>query len=177
MNRNLFAFAALTSLLAMSGAHASDGTINFNGELTAQTCTTKVNGISNTATVTLPTLSTTLLGVAGAVAGATNFTIELSACTGTITTAAAYFEAGAGVDPITKNVRNATGTATGVQFQLMDSKGSLIKAGDTSQVAGTARTAVASSTAVLPYAVQYAATAASTPGTVVGSVTYSINYQ
>lgn len=177
MNRTLFAFAALTSLFTMSAANAFDGTINFNGELTAQTCTTKVNGISNTATVTLPKLSTSVLAIPGAFAGATNFTIELSACTATVATAAAFFEAGAGVDPVTKNIRNVSGTATNVQFQLLDSKGVVIKAGDTSQVANTARTSVATGTAVLPYAVQYIASGATTAGTVIGSVTYSINYQ
>lgn len=176
MNRKIFVLAALTSVFAMS-ANAFDGTINFTGELTDQTCVAKVNGISNTASVVLPKLSTKMLSAAGIVAGATNFTIELSACSTGIATAAAFFEAGAGVDPVTKNVRNTTGGATNVQFQLLDSKGAVIKAGDSSQVASTARTAVASGTAVLPYAVQYVATGATTAGTVIGSVTYSINYQ
>ncbi|MDF3162817.1 fimbrial protein [Pseudomonas proteolytica] len=177
MNRTLIAFAALSSTLIMSVAQANDGTINFNGELTAQTCTTTVNGVANAATVVLPTLSTSALAVAGATAGSTNFTIELSNCSASIVTAAALFEAGSGVDPISKNVRNVSGSATGVQFQLLDSRGSVISAGDASQVTNTARTDVTANTAVLPYAVQYFASAATTPGTVVGSVTYSINYQ
>lgn len=177
MNRSILAFAALASTVIMPAVYAADGTINFNGELTSQTCTTTINGGTNVASVKLPTLSTGSLKTPGAIAGATNFTIELSACTGTIATAAAFFETGGGVDGVTKNVRNASGTATGVQFQLIDSKGAVIKAGDTSQVANTARTTVTSGTAVLPYAVQYVATAESTAGTVIGSVTYSINYQ
>lgn len=176
MNRTYLALAALTSALAMSAAQASDGTITFNGQLSAQTCTTKINNTSNVATVTLPSVSIASLAAAGATAGSTNFTINLSACTGTIATAAATFEAGAGVDPTTQNVRN-TGSATGVQLQLLDSTGKVIKAGDTSQTANTARTAMTGATGVLPYAVQYIASAATTPGNVVGSVTYSINYQ
>ena len=100
MNRTLLAFAALTSTLAMSVAQANDGTINFTGELTAQTCTSTINGTANAATVALPRLSIASLATAGATAGATNFTIELSRCQGTIATAAAFFEAGAGVDPL-----------------------------------------------------------------------------
>ncbi|QOY72408.1 fimbrial protein [Pseudomonas sp. OST1909] len=177
MNRPHLAFAALASIFVMSGAHAADGTINFTGELTAQTCTSTVNGTTSVPTVTLPKLSTASLASAGATAGSTNFTIELSKCTGTIATAAAIFEAGTGVDPVTKNLVN-TGTAKNVQFQLLDSAGKVIRAGDTaSQVSNTTRTAMSAGTAVLPYAVQYVASGASTAGTVVGSVTYSINYQ
>ncbi|MGE8143988.1 fimbrial protein [Pseudomonas frederiksbergensis] len=187
MNRTLLAFAALTSSLAMSVAQANDGTINFTGELTAQTCTSTVNGSATTQTVALPRLSTASLATTGQTAGATNFTIELSRCTATIATAAAFFEAGPGVDSTTKNVKNATGTARNVQFQLLDSAGTVIKAGDTSQTGagGTARTPMVVTTgasptgsATLPYAVQYVATGgAATVGTVVGSVVYSINYQ
>lgn len=176
MKLTYLVLAAATSALVMSAAQASDGTINFSGQLTAQTCTTSVNGTSNVGTVTLPTFSIASLASAGATVGATNFTINLSGCQGTIATAAAIFEAGAGVDPTTQNIRN-TGNATGVQLQLLDSNGAVIKAGDTSQTANTARTTVTGATAVLPYAVQYIASAATTAGTVVGSVTYSINYQ
>lgn len=181
MNRTLLAFAALTSTLAMSTAQANDGTINFTGELTAQTCTSTVNGAATATAVALPRLSTATLATAGQSSGATGFTIELSRCTGTMTTAAAYFEAGAGVDPVTRNVLNSTGTARNVQLQLLDSAGKVIRAGESSQTASTARTAFtgtgATSAAVLPYSVQYFATGASTAGTIVGSVTYSINYQ
>lgn len=177
MNRSLLAFAALTSIFVVSAARAADGTINFTGELTAQTCTSTVNGTTSAPTVTLPKLSTASLATAGATAGSTNFTIELSKCTNPIATAAAIFEAGAGVDPVTKNLLN-TGTAKNVQFQLLDSAGKVIRAGDTaSQVANATRTAVSNGNAVLPYAVQYVASGPSTAGTVVGSVTYSINYQ
>lgn len=176
MNRTYIALAALTSVFVMSAAHASDGTINFSGQLTAQTCTTTVNNTSNVGTVTLPTFSISTLATAGATAGATNFNINLSGCQGTIKTAAAIFEAGSGVDPTTQNVIN-TGTATGVQLQLLDSAGKVIKAGDTSQTANTARTTVTGDTTSLPYAVQYIASTATAAGTVLGSVTYSINYQ
>lgn len=71
MNRTLLAFAALTSLLAMSVAQANDGTINFTGELTTQTCTSTVNGAANATAVALPRLSTATLASAGQTAGAT----------------------------------------------------------------------------------------------------------
>lgn len=183
MNRTILAFAAVSSTLVMSAANAFDGTINFSGQLTNQTCTATVNG-STTSTVTLPTLSATALPAAGNVAGATNFVINLTNCTNTVKTAIAFFEAGPGVDPITKNVRNSNQTATGaknVQFQLLDPQGTAILAGDTSQTATsnlTARTNVSGATASLPYAVQYVAVGgAAGVGLVTGTVTYSINYQ
>lgn len=181
MNRTIIAFAALASAGAMSAAQAADGTINFTGELTSQTCTATVNG-STSATVTLPTLSNTSMPAAGNTAGATNFIINLANCTSTIKTAAAFFEAGPGVDPISKNVRNTlVGGAANVQFQLLDPVGTVIQAGDTSQTAATnllARTTVSAGSAAMPYAVRYVAVGgAAGVGKLTGSVTYSINYQ
>jgi major type 1 subunit fimbrin (pilin) len=176
--RALFVMAAVcVTPLAV----ASDGTINFNGELVAQTCTVAVNGVVSPAisTVTLPTISNSLLTTAGQVAGQTGFSIELSKCSGSAKTAAAFFESGASVDPVTGNLNNLSGTATEVQLQLVDaSNGSKIKAGDTMQSTATSRlTLDESGAAFMPYAVQYFASGTTTPGTVVSSVTYSVNYQ
>ncbi|WP_368862159.1 fimbrial protein [Pseudomonas sp. Xaverov 259] len=179
MKRSLLACSLLAATFGMSVAHAADGTINFTGEISGQTCTTTVNG-SATPTVILPKVSTASLAAVGATGGATTFNIALSRCVGAIATAAAYFEAGPGVDPVTRNIRNtATGAsaATGVQFQLLDAAGQVIRAGETTQTSTTERTAVTASAATMPYSVRYITTAAATAGTVVGSVTYSINYQ
>ncbi|MHA6575525.1 fimbrial protein [Pseudomonas yamanorum] len=199
MKRIYIALAALASISAMSAVQASDGTVNFGGMLLTNTCNISVNGGTNVGTVTLPTLSTVTLGTAGATAGRTNFTIGLSGCNKsiyaflngvetsplygvntTLSNAYAYFENGAGVDPVSKNILNASGTATGVQLQLVRASGLVIKAGDSTQlqVIGNPISGglVAGQTAVMNYAVQYIATAATTPGSVVGSVTYSIAY-
>ncbi|MDX9663753.1 fimbrial protein [Pseudomonas sp. P5_152] len=180
MNYKARALAVLVAVTATSAAMASDGTINFNGELKAETCAVAVNGAGASGTVvTLPTLSTSVLANAGQVAGQTGFNIQLSKCSAALKTAAAFFEAGGTVDPRTGNLKNS-GDATKVQLQLVDaSNGNVIKAGDTGQVASTSRIAIdaAALTADLPYAVQYFAQGATTPGTVVSSVTYSINYQ
>lgn len=180
MNYKARALAVLVAATATSAAMASDGTINFKGELKAETCTIAVNGSSASGTtVTLPTLSTAVLATGGQVAGQTGFNIQLSKCAATLKTAAAFFEAGATVDPKTGNLKNSGG-ATKVQLQLVDAtNGKVIKAGDTGQVASTSRINIDSTsfTADLPYAVQYFAEAATGPGTVTSSVTYSINYQ
>ena len=180
MNYKARALAVLVAATATSAAMASDGTINFNGELKAETCVVAVNGDGVTGTVvTLPTLPTSVLASTGQVAGQTGFNIQLSQCSAALKTAAAYFEAGSTVDPLTGNLRNSGG-AGNVQLQLVDAtNGNAIKAGDIGQVASTSRVDIdaASLTADLPYAVQYFAESATAPGTVISSVTYSINYQ
>lgn len=180
MNYKARALAVLVAATASSVALASDGKIDFNGELKAETCKVAVNGASgaNGTTVTLPTISTASLTTAGQVAGQTGFNIELSDCSAAIKTAAAFFESGGSVDPASGNLKNVSGSASKVQLQLVDAtNGQAIKAGNTAQVTSTSRVDVANTSAILPYAVQYFAQAATTPGTVVSSVTYSINYQ
>lgn len=176
--------AVLLAAAATQSAFASDGTINFTGELVDSTCTVTVNGVVGPApaTVTLPKVSAAQLKTANATAGQTGFNITLSACTGTSTTAAAFFEAGAGVNPLTTNLKNSDATATGaknVELQLVDAtNGSVIKAGDFGQVAGTSKIMKnGSGNTILPYAVQYIATGLTTAGKVASQVTYSITYQ
>lgn len=181
MIRKALALAVLVAATGSQFANASDGTINFNGALTAQTCTIAVNGVvtPTVATVTLPTVSTSKLASAAQVEGATGFTIQLTKCSGTATTAASMFEPGSTVDANSGNLKNTTGTATNVQLQLVDAANSSpIKAGAGTQKATTSRNAIdGTGAATMNYAVQYYATGVSTPGSVVSSVTYSVDYQ
>lgn len=167
----------ISAVLLSNAAQAADGTINFSGRLIAQTCTITVGGVVSpaVATVTLPTVSTSLLAAAGQSTGRTDFEIELSGCTGAATTAAAFFEAGADVDPVSGQLINR-GSATNVRLRLLDGI-TPISAGNTNQITGTTRVNFASGSAVLPYAVEYLATGTSVAGTVTSSVTYSVNYQ
>jgi len=176
--------AVLLAAAVTQSAFASDGTINFEGQLLDSTCTVNVNGTVGpaAATVTLPKVSAAQLKTAGTIAGQTGFNITLSACSGTTTKAAAFFEAGANVDPLTHNLKNNDKTKDGaqnVQLQLVDANnGQVIKAGDFSQVANTSKvTKDASGGAVLPYAVQYISTGVAAAGLVKGAVTYSITYE
>lgn len=200
----ILALAALMPTFLMTAAQASDGTVNFGGKLLNETCTVSVNGGSNVGTVRLPTLSTAALGSPGAVGGATSFTIALTGCNagaaigkildatsiGTpsapkeLSSVTAYFEAGPGVDPVSHNILNVGGTATGVQLQLITYLGTLISIGNTYQRllsnvpfdAGPLNVAGGGSDVVMTYVVRYFANSATTPGSVMGSVTYSIVY-
>lgn len=183
MSRKVIAFA-LVSALGMPLANAADGTITFNGELTATTCTVAVNNGTGSGAVTLPTVTAASLDAAGKTAGQTSFNIQLTGCIGTANTAAAFFEAGSTVNPLSGNLRNTNataGAASNVNLQLLDStSGTAIKAGDTLQRTSTSHITLSKGgggSTTLPYAVQYFATGKATPGAVGSAVTYSIDYQ
>jgi len=169
---------ALSVMSTVSHA-ASTGTITFTGKLDASTCDVSVDGQGENATVVLPTASTTLLKKSTDTTGRTGFNMELKNCTGTLTTASAFFEAGANVDTTTGRLKNTVvGGAGLVSLQLLDGTNSkVIKAGDQSQIKDNTFISIASSSAVLPYAVQYYAEGATTPGEVSSSVVYSIQYK
>lgn len=178
-----FTLAAILSAVTAQQVHAADGTINFQGALTAQTCSVSVNGVPapTAASVTLPPMSADILNSSGRRAGKTYFDIALSDCSGAATTAATFFEAGSNVDMQTgwlKQMDNAG--AANVALELLDSSTDMaIRAGNSQQLSQNSRYAIPASGAVaIPYAVQYVATSgAASAGAVVGSVTYSINYQ
>ncbi|MGY1449368.1 fimbrial protein [Pseudomonas chlororaphis] len=178
MKYSACALAMLVAATITSAAMAADGTIKFEGELTAETCRASLSGGDNESTVKLPTLATSALANRGAVAGLTAFSISLKECSDTPRAAAAFFQAGGTVDPVSGNLKNS-GTATEVQLQLVDAtNGQAIKAGSGQQSTSTSRITTAGSTLVeLPYAVQYYAKGATGPGTVVSSVTYNIDYK
>ncbi|VVP32041.1 Major fimbrial subunit SMF-1 [Pseudomonas fluorescens] len=159
---------------------AYDGTIDFSGELFAQTCTVSVDGqvTPAVATVTLPGVSTSALDTTGRVTGRTSFNIQLTGCSGPALSAISFFEAGPGVDTQTGHVRNLSGTAANVNMQLLDAANDrTIRAGRSRQLTETTLNTINSGSANMAYAVQYIASGVATPGTVNGSVTYSIDYR
>lgn len=174
MNQKI-AFAMISAALALPmAAHASDGTITFNGAIEAQTCTISVNGGNQDATVQLPTVAASTLSTKGNTAGATNFTIALSDCAGKATQVRSFFEAGPNVDAASGNLRN-NGAAGNVQVQLLNSDGVVLQAGNESQRSNAA-SALTDGAATLVYGAQYYATGQATAGDVRTSVTYSIDY-
>lgn len=178
MNKSVIALSVLTTLFIAGTTHAaSNGTITFNGELTATTCDVSVEGQGPDATVILPTLGVNVLDAASKTAGKTRFNMALTNCAGTLNTASAYFEDGATVNAQGRLINS--GTASNVDLQLLDGSGSrgVINVGSSEQIANTTYVDTSSGTASLPYDVQYFATAATQPGTVVSSVVYSLQYK
>lgn len=170
--------AALVSICA----EASDGQINFEGNIIKQTCTVAVNGVVSpilAITITLPTVSVGLLNAAGKTAGRTDFEIELSNCSGPSLNAFAFFEASTDVEPVSGQLI-AYGDADNLRFQLLDNSSGLahvIKAGDSSQLVSTKKEVIVAGKAILKYAVEYFATGVATAGYAEAMVTYSISYQ
>lgn len=159
-----------------------NGRVYFNGNLIDQICTISVGGAVSpiAATVTLPTVSASLLDVAGKTAGRTSFIISLSNCSGpaasTHDLVLAYFESGPDVAPISGELINR-GDATNVRLQLLNIASQPLKVGDPSQLTENMVWYIRNGKAQLPYSVQYKATGVATSGTVVSTVTYVIDYQ
>ncbi|MGL5389644.1 MAG: fimbrial protein [Serratia sp. (in: enterobacteria)] len=119
MKKNLIVAALVTGVLSAS-AFADDGKINFVGSITDDACTV-VNNMSNPLTVTLGTVSSSAFTAAGSTAAPTKFTIALTDCPATMTSAKVKFDgtADTNVNTILK-LTQETGVATNVGIQLMD---------------------------------------------------------
>lgn len=165
--------------LASLGAHAADGTITFNGTVTAQTCTINGNGTgSNDFTVTLPTVSTSSLAAAGDTAGITPFSIALTNCTPASGNVHTYFEQGPTIDSTTGDLILTAGGATNVQLHLQNSDFSDISLNAADGAQNSQSVAIsAAGAATLPYYVAYKATGAATAGAADSSVMYTLSYQ
>lgn len=180
LNKRILALSIAASLSVVSSlAMAIDGTITINGQITDTTCTIAVDGGSNDATVTLPTVSVSALPDLGATAGATPFNIALTGCSGTaLNTASTYFEPGAYVDTVTGRLNidtTVSGAASDVQVELLNANREAIVAG-ASVTTGQNDIPVDISTGsgTLNYYAQYYATAAT--GATAGAVTTMVDY-
>jgi len=175
--KKILVSAALAAILgtAAFSASAVDGTITINGNINASTC--KINGVNSPAAiaVTLPTVSTTSLNAAAAVAGRTPFAIALTGC-GSLTKATTFFEPGPTV-MADGNLKNNTGTATNVEVQLLNSNFSTIALNAASGSQNVTQATLASGAGNITYYAQYFATAAAGAGTVNTSVQFTMLYQ
>lgn len=177
-NSGLLSAIILSALVALPGtSFASDGTITFTGNVTAQTCTISGNGGGSSFTVTLPTVSVSALTTAKQTAGTTPFNIALTNCTPASGTATVYFEPGATVDTTTGQLLNTTGTATNVEVGLLNSDYSQIKLGQAVSSQNSKSASLASGSATLNYYAQYVAMGKAGAGTVNTTSLYSIVYQ
>lgn len=178
LNKSLLTSALIAAFAVAAiapAAHAADGTINITGTINSSTC--KINGANSPATVavTLPTVSTTALNAVGSVAGRTAFNLALTGC-GALTKATTFFEPGPTVQA-DGNLKNASGTATGVEVQLLNNDFSAIALNGSASAQNSQSVTLASGAGTLNYYAQYFATAAAGAGTVSTSVQFSMIYQ
>lgn len=171
----------VSSVLVSGSVMASDtGTISFSGLITDTTCDVDISGAGAGATVTLPTVSADSLNAATKTNGKTRFTLSLSGCSSSLTTAKAFFEAGSTVNNATGRLMNTDSAgASNVSLQLRDGQNnSVIAIGDPSQIdSSTGYVNISSGSAVLPYFVEYYAEGTATAGAVTSQVTYNLVYK
>lgn len=182
MRSNLFkAMAISTVALASQSAFASDGTINFAGELTTQTCSingTAADGNRNVS-VNLPAASQSNLSTVGATSSETSFQIALTSCTPTSGTVRTRFESGPNVDAASGELlTTGAGSSAGLRIQLLNQDRTPIVVGAADLTQNSAQGSIASGAATLNYIARYHRISA-TPlavGAVTSSVTYSMAY-
>jgi major type 1 subunit fimbrin (pilin) len=178
------AMIAGLGMFAANAAAAADGTITFNGEITAVTCSihggTAAGG--NNFIVTLPTVQTTAFsGGVGTSAGATPYNIYVgesgeTGCTNGTLVSVHYEPSSPRVDPTTGFLAldPGAGVATGVQLQLLNQDRSTINLATNPE---SAKYTIAGNTATLPFFAQYVSTSDEvTAGPANSSVMYSVAF-
>jgi len=190
--KHALSLLSLATCAAIStSALAQTGTITVNGKVIADSCTpnitgggTSVTGTAPNFTVTLPDVSSASLSSAGATAGDTAFTLELTGCTLSAGTTQMWaFFSGGNVNPTTGRLNN-TGSSLDVSFQLTNGFGGapIIAGGSAAGAPGAGQGSSATfsaGSASKQYAVRYYANSglpSGAAGNVSSSVTYNIQY-
>lgn len=164
------------SFMTVNAFAASDNTITFQGEVATETCSVTVNGNTASPIVLLPTVSTTQLSASGNVAGATEFEIGVTGCTGALTSTpiSTVF---AGNLVTTNGNLGSTGAATNVEIQILDTTNAVIDFQSGFTGSSDLTLAPSETEASATYTAQYYATGVSTAGSVESSLQYAIAYQ
>jgi major type 1 subunit fimbrin (pilin) len=179
MKKGLIRISTVFLLAALaSAAHAADGSISFNGDISSDTCTISAANGTNDGTVALPFVSASSLASPGASAGATQFAITLTGCPPTFKKAAAWFEADSNVDAASGRLIN-TGTAKNVDIALYNMDANTpINIGQGSGFGSSGSSFdIINNKAILNYRASYYAKAAVTAGDVIAKVNYTVQYE
>jgi major type 1 subunit fimbrin (pilin) len=182
--------AALIVAMGVAGlvsmkAHAADGTITINGAVSDTTCS--INGVAAGSpadvSVTLPTVPTSSLASAGAIAGTSNLgdiKLALSGCSGPATKAVARFENGPTVDQSSGYLVNkaSASPAQNVEVRLLNAQLQPINIlTNANNDFATNAAVISGGAATLNYFAQYYATGKAQAGGVNTSVQYTMQYQ
>lgn len=177
MKKQLAVAIAMLFGTGMGIAHAADGTINFTGTVTADTCTVAVNDQTNP-TLNLGTVNSNDLAAAGQTGPATNFTLNLTACPDTVTAASVTFSGNADTaSGIFNNEATGDTAATNVGVELYDANQNQVKADAAYDATAYLKTANSTVSAAIPFTARIAALADGvTPGALVSHADYTITY-
>ncbi|MFM0673639.1 fimbrial protein [Paraburkholderia sediminicola] len=185
MISGLFVAAMGAVALFSMKAHASDGTITFQGAVSDTTCS--INGMTSGTpadiAVTLAPVSAGALATLGATAGTTSagaIQMQLSGCSGVATKAIAHFENGSTVDQSTGYLANQSmiAPAQNVEIRLLNANMQPINilSGTNNDIA-TNGAPIAAGNATVKYFAQYFATGKAVAGSVTSSIQYTMQYQ
>ncbi|AKM45426.1 fimbrial protein [Burkholderia contaminans] len=171
---------ATFGLAAVSVAHASDGTITFNGSIQATTC--QIENASKDVAVSLPTVGAAALGDAGKTSGRTPFELRLTGCTADEKNpqkVRTFFEAGADVDTSTGRLNNSItdGGAKNVQIQVLNDQHEQILLGQAGDQKSQAVAIDTDGKAVMKYFAEYYATGKAEAGKINSKVQFSLSYE
>ncbi|MEF1254743.1 fimbrial protein [Vibrio sp. M260112] len=116
---------ASSLLIASVGSYAADGTITFNGQITAASCTVGNGASSTDLNVTMPSVTASSIGTSPDVlSGMTTFSIELTNCKSQTTTAekmrVTFSGQGDENNPYVLKNTASSGAATNVGIQLLE---------------------------------------------------------
>ncbi|UAN54653.1 type 1 fimbrial protein (plasmid) [Serratia sp. JSRIV002] len=169
----------LSIIISNASIAASTNTVQFQGEVTTQTCSVNVNGSESNPVVLLPTVAESKLATKGSTTGDTTFTVNVTGCNFSSSDTTIKTVLTANNPTENGNLGNA-GDATKVSIQLLDSdattplsfaNGSSVTTSDMKLVAG------ASSTSQNLIARYYAEDNNVTAGAVIATAQYAITYK
>ncbi|HBE9078759.1 fimbrial protein [Serratia fonticola] len=173
MKKNLIAVAVLASSAFAVSAFAADGQVNFTGSIIDAACTV-TNSVSNPLEVKLGQVSKTAFTQAGDTAAATKFTLKLTNCPTTVSTATIKFD-GTSVngDNSVLALTDVSGVATGVGIQLSDDANTVLPLFTASKAYALSSTADNN----LDFVARYIATSDSvTAGPADSMASFTVNY-
>lgn len=157
----------------------SANTVHFNGEVSSQTCSVNINGTEVSPVVLQPTVSVNELNTAGAAAGDTVFTVNLTGCS-TATSDTAIKTVFVANNPTANGNQGNAGDVANVAIQLRDSDASTplsFSAGSAVHSSAMTLTQGATSTSQDRVARYYAEGSGVSAGSVIASAQFAITYK
>ncbi|CAI1999561.1 fimbrial protein [Serratia fonticola] len=174
MKKNIIAATLAAAALTSVSAVAADGQVKFTGEIIDAACTV-TNSPANPLSVVMGKVAKSAFAQSGDKAAATKFTLKLTDCPGTVSSATVKFDGTSvnGDNSILALTQDA-GTATGVGIQLSDDSNTVLPLFTASKSYALQSGSVINN---LDFVARYISTAASvTPGPANATANFSINY-
>lgn len=174
MKKTIIAAALATAALTSVSAFAADGQVKFTGEIIDAACTVE-NSVTNPLEVTLGKVAKSAFTISGDKAAATKFTLKLTNCPDTVSSASVKFD-GTSVngDNSILALTQGAGVATGVGIQLSDDSNTVLPLFTASKAYSLQSGSVTNN---LDFVARYISTAADvTPGPANATASFSINY-